>query len=86
MEDGYTLFDYDVGLNDIIQLLARPDSDLPSTSKQSDMQAKPCSDNPPKVKKASRVRSSSQLPTSARDLLIEPDIGIYKVRCIQNSY
>ncbi|XP_036289914.1 E3 ubiquitin-protein ligase UHRF2 isoform X2 [Pipistrellus kuhlii] len=79
LEDGYTLFDYDVGLNDIIQLLARPDSDLPSTSKQSDMQAKPCSDNPPKVKKASRVRSSSQLPTSVRDLLIEPDIGIYKV-------
>ncbi|CAN8019045.1 unnamed protein product, partial [Ixodes persulcatus] len=23
LEDGYTLFDYDVGLNDIIQLLAR---------------------------------------------------------------
>lgn len=82
MEDGYTLFDYDVGLNDIIQLLARPDSDLPSTSKQSDVQAKPCSDNPPKVKKAPRVRSSSQPSTSARDFLIDPGIGLYKVCCI----
>ncbi|XP_036187007.1 E3 ubiquitin-protein ligase UHRF2 isoform X3 [Myotis myotis] len=79
LEDGYTLFDYDVGLNDIIQLLARPDSDLPSTSKQSDVKAKPCSDNPPKVKKAPRVRSSSQPPTSARDFLIDPGIGLYKV-------
>lgn len=79
LEDGYTLFDYDVGLNDIIQLLARPDSDLPSTSKQSDVQAKLCSDNPPKVKKAPRVRSSSQPATSARDFLIDPDIGLYKV-------
>nr|1WY8_A Chain A, Np95-like ring finger protein, isoform a [Homo sapiens] len=26
LENGYTLFDYDVGLNDIIQLLVRPDS------------------------------------------------------------
>ena len=26
MEDGYTLFDYDVGLNDIVQLMIRPSS------------------------------------------------------------
>ncbi|RUS77486.1 hypothetical protein EGW08_014733, partial [Elysia chlorotica] len=26
MEDGHTLFDYDVGLNDLIQLLAREDT------------------------------------------------------------
>ena len=24
MEDGHTLFDYDVGLNDIVQLMIRP--------------------------------------------------------------
>ena len=24
MEDGHTLFDYDVGLNDIVQLMVRP--------------------------------------------------------------
>ncbi|KAM5300205.1 E3 ubiquitin-protein ligase UHRF2 isoform 2-T2 [Ctenodactylus gundi] len=79
LENGYTLFDYDVGLNDIIQLLVRPDPDLPSTSKQTDVQAKPCSNSPPKVKKTSRVGSSSQPSTSARASLIDPGFGLFKV-------
>lgn len=79
MENGYTLFDYDVGLNDIIQLLVRPDSSLPSTSKQNDIQAKPCSNNQPKVKKTARGGSSSQPSTSARTRLIDPGFGLYKV-------
>uniref|UniRef100_A0A452REF3 E3 ubiquitin-protein ligase UHRF n=1 Tax=Ursus americanus TaxID=9643 RepID=A0A452REF3_URSAM len=79
MENGYTLFDYDVGLNDIIQLLVRPDPDLPSTSKQIDVQAKPCSNSPPKVKKTPRVGPSSQPSTSTCDFLIDPGIGLYKV-------
>lgn len=79
MENGYTLFDYDVGLNDIIQLLVRPDSSLPSTSKQNDVQAKPCSNNQPKVKKTARGGSSSQPSTSARTCLIDPGFGLYKV-------
>ncbi|XP_008829322.1 E3 ubiquitin-protein ligase UHRF2 isoform X2 [Nannospalax galili] len=79
LENGYTLFDYDVGLNDIIQLLVRPDSDLPSTSKQTDLQVKPCSNSPPKVKKTARVASSSQPSTSAHACLIDPGFGLYKV-------
>ncbi|XP_061281308.1 E3 ubiquitin-protein ligase UHRF2 isoform X2 [Bos javanicus] len=79
LENGYTLFDYDVGLNDIIQLLVRPDPDLPSTSKQTDIQAKPYSNSPPKVKKTPRVGPSSQPSTSTRDFLIDPGIGLYKV-------
>ncbi|XP_017362368.1 E3 ubiquitin-protein ligase UHRF2 isoform X2 [Cebus imitator] len=78
LENGYTLFDYDVGLNDIIQLLVRPDLDhLPGTSTQTE--AKPCSNSSPKVKKALRVGSSSQPSTSARARLIDPGFGIYKV-------
>ncbi|XP_008994965.1 E3 ubiquitin-protein ligase UHRF2 isoform X2 [Callithrix jacchus] len=78
LENGYTLFDYDVGLNDIIQLLVRPDLDhLPGTSTQTE--AKPCSNSSPKVKKAPRVGSSSQPSTSARVRLIDPGFGIYKV-------
>nr|XP_012306800.1 E3 ubiquitin-protein ligase UHRF2 isoform X1 [Aotus nancymaae] len=78
LENGYTLFDYDVGLNDIIQLLVRPDLDhLPGTSTQTE--AKPCSNSSPKVKKAPRVGSSSQPSTSARARLIDPGFGIYKV-------
>lgn len=79
LENGYTLFDYDVGLNDIIQLLVRPDSSLPSTSKQNDVQVKPSSNNPPKVKKTARGGSSSQPSTSARTCLIDPGFGLYKV-------
>ncbi|XP_058421766.1 E3 ubiquitin-protein ligase UHRF2 isoform X2 [Diceros bicornis minor] len=79
LENGYTLFDYDVGLNDIIQLLVRPDPDLPSTSKQTDVQAKLYSNSPPKVKKTPRVGTSNQPSTSTRDFLIDPGIGIYKV-------
>ncbi|XP_020919601.1 E3 ubiquitin-protein ligase UHRF2 isoform X2 [Sus scrofa] len=79
LENGYTLFDYDVGLNDIIQLLVRPDPDLPSTSKQTDVPAKPCSNSPPKVKKTPRVGPSSKPSTSAHDFLIDPGIGLYKV-------
>ncbi|CAO2585165.1 E3 ubiquitin-protein ligase UHRF2 [Lemmus lemmus] len=79
LENGYTLFDYDVGLNDIIQLLVRPDSSLPSTSKQNDVQAKPRSNNQPKVKKTARGGSSSQPSTSARTCLIDPGFGLYKV-------
>uniref|UniRef100_A0A2K6PX16 RING-type E3 ubiquitin transferase n=1 Tax=Rhinopithecus roxellana TaxID=61622 RepID=A0A2K6PX16_RHIRO len=78
LENGYTLFDYDVGLNDIIQLLVRPDPDhLPGTSTQ--IEAKPCSNSPPKVKKAPRVGPSSQPSTSACAHLIDPGFGIYKV-------
>ncbi|XP_012306802.2 E3 ubiquitin-protein ligase UHRF2 isoform X4 [Aotus nancymaae] len=78
LENGYTLFDYDVGLNDIIQLLVRPDLDhLPGTSTQTE--AKPCSNSSPKVKKAPRVGSSSQPSTSARARLTDPGFGIYKV-------
>ncbi|KAM9642643.1 E3 ubiquitin-protein ligase UHRF2 isoform 1-T1 [Trichechus inunguis] len=79
LENGYTLFDYDVGLNDIIQLLVRVDPDLPSTSKQTDAQVKPCSNSPPKVKKTPRVGPSSQPSTATHAFLIDPGFGLYKV-------
>ncbi|XP_075864804.1 E3 ubiquitin-protein ligase UHRF2 isoform X2 [Microcebus murinus] len=80
LENGYTLFDYDVGLNDIIQLLVRTDPDLlPSTSTQTNIEAKPCSNSPSKVKKTSRVGPSSQPSTSTRACLIDPGFGLYKV-------
>ena len=30
LEDGHSLFDYDVGLNDTVQLMVRPVATLPS--------------------------------------------------------
>uniref|UniRef100_A0A7N8XDL1 E3 ubiquitin-protein ligase UHRF n=1 Tax=Mastacembelus armatus TaxID=205130 RepID=A0A7N8XDL1_9TELE len=69
MEDGQTLFDYNVGLNDIIQLLhSSPDTNASSNSAST----------------KNGFRSSSpawdtQPPTSSRNTLINPGIGVYKI-------
>uniref|UniRef100_A0A3P9PGS5 E3 ubiquitin-protein ligase UHRF n=1 Tax=Poecilia reticulata TaxID=8081 RepID=A0A3P9PGS5_POERE len=69
MEDGLTLFDYNVGLNDIVQLLIRSQTDPPDS---------------PATKDASGVASSdratdTQPPTSSRSTLVNPGIGLYKI-------
>uniref|UniRef100_A0A8D0D3U3 E3 ubiquitin-protein ligase UHRF n=1 Tax=Sander lucioperca TaxID=283035 RepID=A0A8D0D3U3_SANLU len=56
MEDGQTLFDYNVGLNDIVQLLIPP--------------ASPASSSPAR---------DTQPPTSSRNTLVNPGIGVYKI-------
>ncbi|XP_069818043.1 E3 ubiquitin-protein ligase UHRF2 [Dendropsophus ebraccatus] len=79
LEDGHTLFDYNVGLNDIVQLLIRSQSDdaTPSTKKK-DLDGKAHQNSTNKHK--SRVSSNSIQPsTSARAFLIDPGIGIYKI-------
>uniref|UniRef100_A0A3P9MIQ7 E3 ubiquitin-protein ligase UHRF n=1 Tax=Oryzias latipes TaxID=8090 RepID=A0A3P9MIQ7_ORYLA len=63
MEDGQTLFDYNVGLNDIVQLLIRSQTDPPDS---------------PTHKDCSAVTGSSS-PTSSRNTLIDPGIGLYKI-------
>lgn len=35
LEDGHTLFDYNVGLNDIVQLLIRSESEAPASASMS---------------------------------------------------
>ncbi|KAG8595579.1 hypothetical protein GDO81_001561 [Engystomops pustulosus] len=78
LEDGHTLFDYNVGLNDIVQLLIRSQSDdpVPSSKKKiSDGKTLQNSSN----KHKSQVNSNPTQPsTSARAFLIDPGIGIYK--------
>uniref|UniRef100_A0A669EM65 E3 ubiquitin-protein ligase UHRF n=1 Tax=Oreochromis niloticus TaxID=8128 RepID=A0A669EM65_ORENI len=59
MEDGQTLFDYNVGLNDIVQLsVSPPDSKCESHN-------------------SSALVSPS--PTSSRNTLVDPGIGMYKI-------
>ncbi|XP_069482028.1 E3 ubiquitin-protein ligase UHRF2 isoform X2 [Ambystoma mexicanum] len=79
LEDGHTLFDYNVGLNDIVQLLIRSQSDdapTPLKKKDGDNKVRPKHTN----KNAVRA-SMPPLPasTSARTFLIEAGIGIYKI-------
>ncbi|XP_068091522.1 E3 ubiquitin-protein ligase UHRF2 isoform X1 [Hyperolius riggenbachi] len=79
LEDGHTLFDYNVGLNDIVQLLIRSQSDSTSgSSKKKEGENKTLTNSANKHK--SRGGSSSVQPsTSARAFLIDPGIGIYKI-------
>uniref|UniRef100_A0A8C7KJ94 E3 ubiquitin-protein ligase UHRF n=1 Tax=Oncorhynchus kisutch TaxID=8019 RepID=A0A8C7KJ94_ONCKI len=71
MEDGHTLYDYNVGLNDIVQLLIRsqagdaPDSPL--------VPAK--SSTPP----ALLEKLENQPSTSTRPFLIDAGIGVFKI-------
>uniref|UniRef100_A0A3Q2EIG1 E3 ubiquitin-protein ligase UHRF n=1 Tax=Cyprinodon variegatus TaxID=28743 RepID=A0A3Q2EIG1_CYPVA len=76
MEDGLTLFDYNVGLNDIVQLLIRSQTDPPDgpTTKDpsgvANLETSSCMDN---------KKESSHPPTSSRSTLINPGIGLYKI-------
>ncbi|NXF70529.1 UHRF2 ligase, partial [Sclerurus mexicanus] len=82
LEDGHTLFDYDVGLNDIVQLLIRSESEAPTTASVTDQdrEVNRCavSNCKNKVKKINSG-SPSQPSTSSRSFLIDPGIGLYKI-------
>uniref|UniRef100_A0AAY4DSK8 E3 ubiquitin-protein ligase UHRF n=1 Tax=Denticeps clupeoides TaxID=299321 RepID=A0AAY4DSK8_9TELE len=67
MEDGQTLFDYNVGLNDIIQLLIRSQTEPPDSPilEECEGSCSPSVDNQPS--------------TSTRSFLIDPGIGLYKI-------
>ncbi|XP_054842493.1 E3 ubiquitin-protein ligase UHRF2 isoform X2 [Eublepharis macularius] len=85
LEDGHTLFDYNVGLNDIVQLLIRSESDAfatPLTNKDGKAVPRGVANCKNKVKQGANSgssRSSSQPSTSARSFLIDPGIGRYKI-------
>lgn len=131
MEDGQTLFDYNVGLNDIIQLLIRSQTDLSENPAPKDSSSVACSSAPSADSKLESRNSSApaspaametntdndnsnvtisnvseprpdtsttsnsastkngfkssssaqdQPPTSSKNTLIDPGIGVYKVR------
>ncbi|KAM3655156.1 E3 ubiquitin-protein ligase UHRF2 isoform 1-T1 [Ammospiza maritima maritima] len=82
LEDGHTLFDYNVGLNDIVQLLIRSDSEAPTTASVTDQdgEVNPCAASSCKNKvKKTNSGSLSQPSTSSRSFLIDPGIGLYKI-------
>uniref|UniRef100_A0A3P9CRR8 E3 ubiquitin-protein ligase UHRF n=1 Tax=Maylandia zebra TaxID=106582 RepID=A0A3P9CRR8_9CICH len=77
MEDGQTLFDYNVGLNDIVQLLIRSQTDHPDSPATKDSSGVGCSSISPPDSKCESHNSSS--PTSSRNTLVDPGIGMYKI-------
>uniref|UniRef100_A0A669DWU9 E3 ubiquitin-protein ligase UHRF n=1 Tax=Oreochromis niloticus TaxID=8128 RepID=A0A669DWU9_ORENI len=82
MEDGQTLFDYNVGLNDIVQLLIRSQTDHPDSPATKDSSGVGCSSVSPPDSKCESHNSSalvSPSPTSSRNTLVDPGIGMYKI-------
>ncbi|NWY08061.1 UHRF2 ligase, partial [Nothoprocta ornata] len=82
LEDGHTLFDYDVGLNDIVQLLIRSESEAPTTSlANQDGEVNPCAvpNCKNKAKRPTSSRSPNRPSTSTHSSLIDPGIGLYKI-------
>uniref|UniRef100_A0A8C6SFK1 RING-type E3 ubiquitin transferase n=1 Tax=Neogobius melanostomus TaxID=47308 RepID=A0A8C6SFK1_9GOBI len=71
MEDGQTLFDYNVGLNDIVQLLIRAQLDTTDTNASDE------ASNKNGLK--SNPSPDLQPPTSSRCMLINAGIGCYKI-------
>ncbi|XP_028660809.1 E3 ubiquitin-protein ligase UHRF2-like [Erpetoichthys calabaricus] len=83
MEDGQTLFDYNVGLNDIVQLLIRSQTDGPgSQGKKKDKESGSASSISGMMinnTKKSNRQLENQPSTSARTFLIDPGIGVFKI-------
>lgn len=80
LEDGHTLFDYNVGLNDIVQLLVRsPSVDGLSSIKDPQVASSLVTSKRNHSGRKPACASSSQPSTSARSFLIDPGIGLYKI-------
>ena len=89
MEDGHTIFDYNVGLNDIVQLLvrqARPAAGLKSKDKEAELSdsdsgcgsAQSESDKSSTHGEAEAPAAGTSGQTDAPDL-VDPGFGFYKV-------
>lgn len=87
MEDGHTIFDYSVGLNDIVQLLVRqapPTVSLPKDKEAelSDSDSGCGSGQSESDKSSTHGECEGQSSgTSVQCDLIDPGFGFYKVEC-----
>uniref|UniRef100_A0AAQ5Z5W1 E3 ubiquitin-protein ligase UHRF n=1 Tax=Amphiprion ocellaris TaxID=80972 RepID=A0AAQ5Z5W1_AMPOC len=72
MEDGQTLFDYNVGLNDIVQLMIRSQTDAPDSPAAKDSSSGVAYNDKSSI-------TTSTPPTSSKNTLADPGIGVYKI-------
>lgn len=83
MEDGHTLFDYDVRLNDTIQLLVRQSLALPLSTKERDSELSD-SDSGYGVGQSESDKSSMHGEGAAegddKSVWEDTELGLYKVR------
>lgn len=102
MEDGHSLFDYSVGLNDIVQLLVRQSpAVLPAVSKEKDSELSDtdsgCGSGQSESDKSSHngegaMELEGQPSTAAQPDWTDPGFGLYKVsgslqeRCLKPGF
>ncbi|XP_041041881.1 E3 ubiquitin-protein ligase UHRF1-like isoform X1 [Carcharodon carcharias] len=86
LEDGHSLFDYNVGLNDIIQLLIRQPASSTVKKKENEVELSDsdsgCSSSQSECDKTSSSAESNKKNrpgTSTRSFLIDPGFGLYKI-------
>lgn len=92
MEDGHSLFDYSVNLNDIVQLLVRQSPTLvPLVNKEKDSELSDtdsgcCSGQSESDKSSNNgegaVEMEAQCSTAVGTDLVDPGFGYYKVRLL----
>uniref|UniRef100_A0A8C8GDV9 E3 ubiquitin-protein ligase UHRF n=1 Tax=Oncorhynchus tshawytscha TaxID=74940 RepID=A0A8C8GDV9_ONCTS len=79
MEDGHTLYDYNVGLNDIVQLLIRSQAgDAPDTLPPTSSNTTAGAATTPSPSKPT-IMLDNQPSTSTRPFLIDAGIGVFKI-------
>ncbi|CAJ1070214.1 LOW QUALITY PROTEIN: E3 ubiquitin-protein ligase UHRF1 [Xyrichtys novacula] len=78
MEDGQTLFDYNVGLNDIVQLLIRSQTDAPDSPANKDSSGVSSSSAPPSDTKSESHNSSPALAAMETSTKIDNDSSSVK--------
>lgn len=88
MEDGHTIFDYNVGLNDIVQLLVRQASavSLPKDKEAelSDSDSGCGSGQSESDKSSTHGESEGQSAgTPTQSDLVDPGFGLFKVECCE---
>lgn len=94
MEDGHTLFDYDVRLNDTIQLLVRQSLVLPPSSikerdsELSDTDSGCCLGQSESDKSSNSgeaaVETDGKAGLADEDVWDETELGLYKVKLLEN--
>ncbi|XP_034047810.1 E3 ubiquitin-protein ligase UHRF2-like [Thalassophryne amazonica] len=67
MEDGQTLFDYNVGLNDIVQLLIRSQTDAPDSPANKNSSGVGCSSAPPSDSRTENQRTTDSVAPPATE-------------------
>lgn len=85
MEDGQTLFDYNVGLNDIVQLLIRSQTEPPDSPASKDSSGVACSSAPSIDPKSEGHNSPAPASPAAMETNIDNDSSSVTISTVNET-